>query len=62
MANGGFASPAIMRMFDWRSYCYYQIPEDMQDAANEILQNAMSNDKWKLRIQKRGVAFFLIVK
>jgi hypothetical protein len=29
MANGGFASPAIMRMFDWRSYCYYQIPEDM---------------------------------
>jgi hypothetical protein len=26
------------------------------------LTRAMSSDKWKLRIQKRGVAFFLIVK
>jgi len=34
----------------------------MQDSANEILTRAMSSDKWKLRIQKRGVAFFLIVK
>ena len=49
-------------MFDWRTYCYYQIPEEMQEQSNDILTRAMSSDKWKLRIQKRGVAFFLIVK
>jgi hypothetical protein len=26
LVHGGFASPAIMRMFDWRSFCYYHIP------------------------------------
>jgi hypothetical protein len=34
----------------------------MQEGANEILQRALASDRWKLRIQKRGVAFFLIVK
>lgn len=62
LANGGFATHAIQRMFDWRTYCYYHIPEEMQEQANDILTRAMSSDKWKLRIQKRGVAFFLIVK
>ena len=61
-ANHGFASPAIMRMFDWGSYCYYQIPQDKQEAAMDILHRSLSSDKWKLRIQKRGVAFFLIIK
>lgn len=62
LVNGGFATHAIQRMFDWRTYCYYQIPEEMQEQANDILTRAMSSDKWKLRIQKRGVAFFLIIK
>ena len=50
LANGGFATHAIQRMFDWRTYCYYQIPEEMQEQANDILARAMTSDKWKLRI------------
>ena len=58
----GFSSPAIMKMFDWASYCYHQIPENMQQDSMDILQRALASDRWKLRIQKRGVAFFLIIK
>ncbi|CDW81936.1 duf1765 domain containing protein [Stylonychia lemnae] len=57
-----FANAAIMRMFDWKTFCYDQIPENQQEQAVEILQRALGSDKWKLRIQKRGVAFFLIIK
>ena len=60
--DGEFTSPAIMRMFDWKSNCYDHIPEDLYERSQEILQKALSFDKWKLRIQKRGVAFFLIIK
>ena len=28
----------------------------------EILQKILATDKWKMRVQKRGVAYFLIVK
>jgi len=49
-------------MFDWKTYLYDFIPEDQTEIANEMLMKALSTDKWKHRIQKRGVAFFLIVK
>ena len=28
---GFYATPSIMKMFDWGTYCYYQIPENMQE-------------------------------
>lgn len=36
-AGTTYASPAIMKMFDWGSYCYLQIPENMQESSMEIL-------------------------
>ena len=57
-----YSTPAIMRMFDWKTFCYDSIPEEQQEPALEVLQRALGSDRWKLRIQKRGVAFFLIVK
>lgn len=57
-----FATVAIMRMFDWKTFCFDHIPENEKEQALEILQQTIGSDKWKLRIQKRGVAFFLIIK
>ena len=57
-----FHNPSIQRMFDWKTYCYDMIPEDQQKAALELLSRTLSTDRWKTRIHKRGVAFFLIVK
>jgi hypothetical protein len=34
----------------------------MQEMASEILNSALGSDRWKHRLQKRGVAFFLIIK
>jgi len=48
--EGDFVPPAIMRMFDWKTFCYDQIPEGQQEAAMEVLQRCMSQDRWKLRI------------
>ena len=45
-----FSSPAIMRMFDWKTFCYDSIPEDLQEQALEVLQRVIGTDKWKLRI------------
>ena len=45
-----FTSPAIMRMFDWKSFFYDQIPEEMQEHGLEILQRVINSDKWKQRI------------
>ncbi len=52
----------IMRIFDWKTFFYDQIPQDKYDNNIEILQKILSTDKWKMRISKRGVAYFLIVK
>lgn len=38
------------------------IPQDMQESSLELLNRILATDRWKTRIQKRGVAFFLIVK
>lgn len=45
-----YITPAIMRMFDWKSFMYEHIPDEMQEAGMEILQRSISSDKWKMRI------------
>ena len=45
-----FSSAAIMRMFDWKTFCYDMIPLDQQDSALEILNKTLQSDKWKTRI------------
>jgi len=55
-------NPSVMRLFDWKSFFYDVIPQEVYDQNIEILQRLLSTDKWKMRISKRGVAYFLIVK
>ena len=45
-----FATVAIMRMFDWKTFCFDHIPENEKEQALEILQQTIGSDKWKLRI------------
>jgi len=57
-----WSNPAIAHMFDWNQYCYEYIPQEVSDANMEILQTILQSDRWKHRLQKRGVAYFLTIK
>jgi len=53
---------AITHLFDWKTYCYDYASQEDQEKNQEIFQKILSLDDWKSRLQKRGVAFFLIIK
>jgi hypothetical protein len=46
----GYHNPEIMRMFDWKNYCYDWIPHNQQEQSIHILQRLLSTEKWKITI------------
>ena len=56
------AITAIGRIFDWKSYFYDQLPDTPEkQEALASLESTINNIKWKERLEKRGIALFLIV-
>ena len=53
---------AVNEFFDWNEYLYSKIPDNTDKKKNlEILANILTMHHWENKIEKRGVAFFLII-
>lgn len=53
---------AINEFFDWNEYLYSKISDGQDKKKNlDILANILTMHNWENKIEKRGVAFFLII-
>jgi hypothetical protein len=55
-------SEAINMLVDWQRQCYDYIPENIRKKSADVIKSVMQNKEWKDRIEKAGLAFFLIAR